>query len=166
SMPGWRIGFMTGNQKLVAALAHQKSYCDYGAFTPIQVAATTALNGPQDCVAQLRQLYRERRDVLVRGLQAAGWDVPSPPASMFAWVPIPPQFQELGSLEFSKLLLKEAKVAVSAGVGFGEYGEGYLRVALVENKHRIRQAVRNIKSFLARHHNGIDTERADRAVAS
>jgi len=166
SMPGWRIGFMTGNQKLVAALAHQKSYCDYGAFTPVQVAAAAALNGPQDCVAELRELYRERRDVFIRGLRGAGWDVPSPAASMFAWIPVPPQFEELGSLEFSKLLLKEAKVAVSAGVGFGEYGEGYLRVALVENKHRIRQAVRNIKSFLARHHNGIDAEQAKRAVAS
>jgi alanine-synthesizing transaminase len=166
SMPGWRIGFMTGNQKLVAALAHQKSYCDYGAFTPIQVAATTALNGPQDCVVELRQLYRERRDVLIRGLNGAGWEVPSPAASMFAWVPVPPQFEAMGSLEFSKLLLKEAKVAVSAGVGFGEYGEGYLRVALVENKHRLRQAVRNIKSFLTRYHNGIDTEEARRAVAS
>ncbi|MGE5145112.1 MAG: LL-diaminopimelate aminotransferase [Candidatus Eiseniibacteriota bacterium] len=166
SMPGWRIGFMSGNQKLVAALAHQKSYCDYGAFTPIQVAATTALNGPQDCVAELRQLYRERRDVLIRGLNGAGWEVPSPAASMFAWVPVPPQFEAMGSLEFSKLLLKEAKVAVSAGVGFGEYGEGYLRVALVENKHRLRQAVRNIKSFLTRYHNGIDAEEAKRAVAS
>jgi alanine-synthesizing transaminase len=157
---------MTGNQKLVAALAHQKSYCDYGAFTPIQVAATTALNGPQDCVVELRQLYRERRDVLIRGLNGAGWEVPSPAASMFAWVPVPPQFEAMGSLEFSKLLLKEAKVAVSAGVGFGEYGEGYLRVALVENKHRLRQAVRNIKSFLTRYHNGIDTEETRRAVAS
>ena len=166
SMAGWRIGFAVGNARLIEALARVKSYLDYGAFTPIQAAAVAALNGPQDCVAELRELYRERRDVLVRGLRGAGWDVPSPAASMFAWIPVPPQFEELGSLEFSKLLLKDAKVAVSAGVGFGEYGEGFLRVALVENKHRIRQAVRNIKGFLTRYHNGIDAEQARRAVAS
>ena len=149
SMPGWRIGFAAGNAKLVAALARVKSYLDYGAFTPIQVAATAALNGPQDCVDEVRTLYRERRDILIDGLQAAGWDVPRPAATMFAWAPIPPAFADLGSLEFSKLLLRHAKVAVSPGVGFGEYGEGFVRIALVENKHRIRQAVRNIKGFLS-----------------
>ncbi len=149
SMPGWRIGFAAGNAKLVAALARVKSYLDYGAFTPIQVAATAALNGPQDCVDEIRTLYRERRDVLIDGLEAAGWSVPRPAATMFAWAPIPPAFADLGSLEFAKLLLRHARVAVSPGVGFGEYGEGFVRIALVENKHRIRQAVRNIKSFLA-----------------
>ncbi len=149
SMPGWRIGFAAGNAKLVAALARVKSYLDYGAFTPIQVAATAALNGPQDCVDEVRTLYRERRDVLIDGLEAAGWSVPRPAATMFAWAPIPPAFADLGSLEFAKLLLRHARVAVSPGVGFGEYGEGFVRIALVENKHRIRQAVRNIKSFLA-----------------
>ncbi len=150
SMPGWRIGFCSGNEKLIAALARVKSYVDYGAFTPIQVAATAALNGPQDCVDEMRQRYRSRRDVLVQGLTAAGWEVPSPPATMFAWAPIPPVLAGLGSLEFSKRLLKEAKVAVSPGVGFGEYGDGHVRLALVENEHRIRQALRGIKSFLRR----------------
>ncbi len=150
SMPGWRIGFCSGNAKLIAALARVKSYVDYGAVTAIQVAATAALNGPQDCVEEMRRRYRSRRDVLVQGLAAAGWEVPSPPATMFAWAPVPPAFAELGSLEFSKLLLSEAKVAVSPGVGFGEYGEGYLRLALVENEHRIRQALRNVKPFLRR----------------
>jgi alanine-synthesizing transaminase len=149
SMAGWRMGYAVGNAKLVAALAHVKSYVDYGAFTPIQVAATAALNGPQDCVEEMRKVYRERRDVLVKGLEQAGWDVPSPAASMFAWAPLPPAFRHLGSNEFSKLLLKEAKVAVSPGIGFGEYGEGYVRIALVENVHRIRQAVRNIRAFFA-----------------
>lgn len=149
SMPGWRVGFACGNRELVAALAHVKSYTDYGAFTPIQVAAAAALNGPQDCVDEIRALYCERRDILIKGLHAAGWEVPSPPASMFAWVPLPPQYARLGSMEFAKLLLDEAEVAVSPGVGFGEYGDGYLRIALVENKHRIRQAVRNIKTFLS-----------------
>jgi alanine-synthesizing transaminase len=148
SMPGWRMGYAVGNRKLIGALTHVKSYVDYGAFTPIQVAATAALNGPQDCVAELRALYRERRDTLVDGLCKAGWQVPSPPATMFAWVPLPPEFAWMGSMEFSKLLLQEAKVAVSPGVGFGEYGEGYLRIALVENTQRIRQAVRNIRHFL------------------
>jgi alanine-synthesizing transaminase len=149
SMAGWRMGYAVGNPKLIAALAHVKSYVDYGAFTPIQVAATAALNGPQACVEELRRLYRERRDVLVKGLEAAGWDVPSPTASMFTWATLPPAFRHMGSNEFAKLLLKEAKVAVSPGIGFGEYGEGYVRIALVENVHRIRQAVRNIRSFLA-----------------
>ncbi|MFO1035930.1 MAG: LL-diaminopimelate aminotransferase [Geminicoccaceae bacterium] len=148
SMPGWRIGFAAGNERLVAALTRIKSYLDYGAFTPIQVAATTALNGPQDCVDQVRKLYRERRDVLVDGLVKAGWPVPKPDATMFCWAPVPEQFAHLGSLGFSKLLLEEAEVAVAPGIGFGEYGEGYVRLALVENKHRLRQAVRNIKTFL------------------
>jgi alanine-synthesizing transaminase len=151
SMPGWRIGFATGNKTLIAALARIKSYLDYGAFTPIQVAATAALNGPQDCVAEVRELYKSRRDVLVDGLSAAGWDIPSPPATMFAWAPIPPAFEGLGSLEFSKLLLSEAQVAVSPGIGFGEHGDGHVRIALVENEQRIRQAVRNIKAFLRGH---------------
>ncbi len=149
SMPGWRIGFATGNAKLIQALARIKSYLDYGAFTPIQVAATAALNGPQDCVAEAREIYQSRRDVLVTSLKAAGWEIPSPPATMFAWAPLPEAFAEMGSLEFSKLLLEEAQVAVSPGIGFGEYGEGYVRIALVENEQRIRQAVRNIKKFLA-----------------
>ena len=147
SMAGWRMGYAVGNPKLIGALAHVKSYVDYGAFTPILVAATAALNGPQDCVDELRRMYKERRDVLVKGLEAAGWEVPSPNASMFAWAPLPAAFRHLGSNEFAKLLLKEAKVAVSPGIGFGEYGEGYVRIAMVENVHRIRQAVRNIKAF-------------------
>ena len=149
SMPGWRLGFAAGAERLVQALAHVKSYVDYGAFTPLQVAATAALNGPQDCVAGFRARYRERRDALVEGLAAAGWEVPSPPATMFAWVPLPPRFANMGSMEFAKLLLSEAKVAVSPGIGFGEYGEGHLRIALVENRQRIRQATRNIKAFLS-----------------
>jgi alanine-synthesizing transaminase len=148
SMPGWRIGFAAGNARLVAALARIKSYLDYGAFTPVQVAATAALNGPQDCVEEIRNVYRERRDVLVDGLAAAGWDIPSPPATMFAWAPIPPAFRHLGSLAFSKLLLREAKVAVSPGLGFGEYGDDHVRIALVENLHRTRQALRSIKAFM------------------
>jgi alanine-synthesizing transaminase len=156
SMPGWRIGFACGNRTLIAALARVKSYVDYGAFTPVQVAATAALNGPQECVVEMREHYRQRRDVLISGLVAAGWDVPSPPATMFAWAPIPPAFRHLGSLEFSKLVLREAKVAVSPGIGFGEHGDGHVRFALVENTHRIRQAVRSIKSFLGRYHNVID----------
>jgi len=148
SMPGWRMGYAVGCEPLIQALTHVKSYVDYGAFTPIQVAATAALNGPQDCVDEFRALYKERRDVLVSGLAAAGWEVPSPPATMFAWVPVPPAFVSGGSMEFAKLLLNEAKVAVSPGIGFGEYGEGHLRIALVENTQRIRQATRNIKSFL------------------
>lgn len=148
SMPGWRIGFAAGNKRLIAALARIKSYVDYGAFTPIQVAATAALNGPQDCVDELRALYKERRDVLVDGLSRAGWTIPVPEATMFAWAPLPPRFGNMGSLEFSKLLLDKAQVAVAPGVGFGEYGEGYLRFGLVENTQRIRQATRNIRAFL------------------
>ena len=149
SMPGWRIGFAAGNKKLIAALARIKSYVDYGAFTPIQVAATAAMNGPQDCVDQVRALYKERRDVLVDGLNKAGWKVPSPEATMFVWAPLPERFSNMGSLEFAKLLLEKADVAVAPGVGFGEYGEGYLRFGLVENTQRIRQALRNIRGFLA-----------------
>jgi alanine-synthesizing transaminase len=148
SMAGWRIGFAVGNKRLVAALARVKSYLDYGAFTPIQVAATAALNGPQDCIDEIRERYKARRDVLIEGLRQAGWEVPSPPATMFAWAPLPPRYREMGSLAFSKLLLEEANVAVSPGVGFGEYGEGFVRIALVENRHRLRQAARNIKQFL------------------
>ena len=148
NMPGWRIGFAAGNKKLIGALSRIKSYLDYGAFTPIQVAAAFALNGPQDCVDEIRALYKDRRDVLIEGLAAAGWDVPSPPATMFAWAPIPKAFAHLGSLEFSKLLMREAQVAVAPGIGFGEYGDAFVRIGLVENRHRTRQAVRNIKTFL------------------
>jgi alanine-synthesizing transaminase len=149
SMPGWRIGFAAGNETLIAALARVKSYLDYGAFTPIQVAAATALNGPQECVAETRAIYKARRDVLIDGLARAGWEVPLPTASMYAWAPIPEPFAELGSLEFSKLLLEHAKVAVSPGLGFGENGEGFVRIAVVENEQRIRQAVRSIRQFLS-----------------
>ncbi len=148
SMPGWRMGFAVGNERLIAALARMKSYLDYGAFTPIQVAATAALNGPQDCVAEMRALYKERRDVVVRGLHAAGWDIPSPDGSMFAWAPIPAKYAHLGSIEFSKLLLARAKVAVAPGLGFGEHGDTHVRIAFVENTQRLRQAVRNIRGFL------------------
>ncbi|MCZ8277808.1 MAG: LL-diaminopimelate aminotransferase [Acetobacteraceae bacterium] len=148
NMPGWRMGFAAGNPRLIAALARVKSYLDYGAFTPIQVAATAALNGPQDCIEDMRVLYKERREVLVKGLHAAGWDVPSPEASMFLWAPIPERFRHLGSVGFSKLLLEKAKVAVAPGLGFGEHGDEHVRIALVENSHRIRQALRGIKTFL------------------
>jgi alanine-synthesizing transaminase len=149
SMAGWRVGFAAGNKTLIKALSRIKSYLDYGAFTPVQVAAAAALNGPQDCVAEARETYRQRRDVLIQGLAQAGWNVPSPPASMFAWAPIPPAFAHLGSLEFAKRLMAGANVAVSPGIGFGEYGDTHVRLAMVENVHRIRQAVRQIKSFLA-----------------
>jgi alanine-synthesizing transaminase len=149
AMPGWRMGFAAGNRHLIGALARIKSYLDYGAYTPIQVAAAAALNGPQDCVAEIRAIYKSRRDVLVKSMAHAGWDIPSPPASMFAWAPVPSRFREAGSMAFAKELLVHAKVAVSPGIGFGEYGEGYVRVALVENEHRIRQAARNVKKFLA-----------------
>lgn len=149
SMPGWRIGFAAGNPRLVAALARVKSYLDYGAFTPIQVAATAALNGPQDCVEETRAIYRERRDVLVDGLKRAGWDVPVPSASMYIWAPIPEPFTSMGSVAFSKLLLKQAHVAVSPGLGFGENGDGHVRIALVENTQRIRQATRSLKQLLS-----------------
>ena len=164
-MPGWRIGFAVGNPELIAALARVKSYLDYGAFTPVQVAATAALNGPQDCVDDIRDTYRRRRDVLVESFGAAGWPVPPPRATMFAWAPIPPAFAGLGSVEFAKQLLSHARVAVSPGLGFGEHGEGHVRIALVENRHRIRQAARNVKRFLATADHAPD--RAEpRAVAS
>lgn len=149
SMAGWRVGFAAGNKDLIAALTRMKSYVDYGAFTPIQVAATAALNGPQDYIDYARGVYKSRRDVLVQGLADAGWDIPSPKATMFAWAPIPEAWKELGCMEFTKQLLTHAQVAVSPGIGFGEYGEGFVRIALVENEQRIRQAVRNIKKFIA-----------------
>ena len=166
SMPGWRMGFAAGNPRLIDALTRMKSYLDYGAFAPIQIAATAALNGPQDCVAEMRDLYRERRDVLIRGLHAAGWDVPSPEGSMFAWAPIPERFAHLGSVGFSKLLLEKAQVAVAPGIGFGEHGDDHVRIALVENTHRLRQALRNIKSFLQTDNAGPVTEPADSAEAN
>ncbi|MDP7539237.1 MAG: LL-diaminopimelate aminotransferase [Alphaproteobacteria bacterium] len=150
SMPGWRIGFAAGNAPLIRALTRIKSYLDYGAFTPIQVAATAALKGPQGCIADIRARYRERRDVLVESFEAAGWAIPAPRATMFAWAPIPEAWREVGSLEFSKRLLADAEVAVSPGIGFGTLGEGFVRIALVENRQRIRQAARNVKAFLAR----------------
>jgi alanine-synthesizing transaminase len=149
SMPGWRMGFAVGNERLIGALGRVKSYLDYGAFTPIQVAAAAALNGPQECVAEIRNTYKRRRDCLVESFGRAGWNVPPPPATMFAWAPIPEPFRQLGSVEFAKLLIEKADVAVSPGLGFGEHGEGYVRIALVENEHRIRQAARSIKKFLA-----------------
>ncbi len=154
SMAGWRMGFAAGNPRLINALTRIKSYLDYGAFTPIQVASVAALNGPQECVEQMRALYRDRRDVLIRGLSAAGWDVPSPEGSMFAWAPIPERFVPLGSVGFAKLLMQEAGVAVAPGLGFGEYGEGFVRIGLVENTQRLRQATRNIRSFLNAHNGG------------
>jgi alanine-synthesizing transaminase len=148
SMPGWRIGFAVGNERIIAALARVKSYLDYGAFTPIQVAATAALNGPDDCIHEMRATYKRRRDALVDSFGRAGWPVPSPRASMFAWAPIPEPFHTLGSVEFATLLVEKASVAVSPGAGFGEHGEGHVRIALVENEQRIRQAARNIRRFL------------------
>ena len=149
AMAGWRVGMVVGNERICSALARVKSYLDYGAYTPIQVAAAAALNGPTDCIEEIRGIYKARRDVLVQTMKRAGWDIPSPSASMFAWAPVPEQFKEAGSLLFSKLLIEEAGVAVAPGIGFGEYGEGYVRVGLVENEHRIRQAARNVKKFLA-----------------
>ncbi len=151
SMAGWRMGFAVGNKRLIAAMTRVKSYLDYGAFTPIQAAACAALNGPQDIVAKNRELYQKRRDVMVESFGRAGWDIPSPPASMFAWAPLPPALAEMGSLEFTKQLLTHAKVAVAPGVGYGEDGEGYVRIAMVENEQRIRQAARNIRKFLTMH---------------
>jgi alanine-synthesizing transaminase len=147
NMPGWRMGFAVGNERLIGALARVKSYLDYGAFTPIQVAATAALNGPQDCVDEIRALYKSRRDVLVDSFTKAGFPVPPPPATMFAWAPIPGRYRDMGSVEFAKMLIEKADVAVSPGVGFGEYGEGFIRIALVENEQRIRQAARSIKKL-------------------
>ena len=148
SMPGWRMGFAVGNERIIAALGRVKSYLDYGAFTPVQVAATAALNGPDDCIREMRETYKRRRDVLVESFGRAGWEVPPPAASMFAWSPIRDPFKDLGSVEFSKLLVENAEVAVSPGTGFGERGEGFVRIALVENEQRIRQAARNIRRFL------------------
>jgi alanine-synthesizing transaminase len=148
SMPGWRIGFAVGNERIIGALARVKSYLDYGAFTPIQVAATAALNGPDDCIHEMRAIYKRRRDVLVESFGRAGWQVPAPRASMFAWAPLPEPFRSIGSIEFATLLVEKAEVAVSPGIGFGEYGEGFVRIALVENEQRIRQAARNIRRFL------------------
>jgi alanine-synthesizing transaminase len=156
SMPGWRMGFAVGNTRLIAALTRIKSYLDYGAFTPVQVAAAAALNGPQDCVAEIRGVYKSRRDVLIEAMGRAGWDIPPPPATMFAWAPVPEPFARLGSMAFSKILLREAEVAVSPGIGFGEYGEGYVRIGLVENEQRVRQAARGVRRLM---------QRADEVVA-
>ncbi len=149
SMPGWRMGFAVGNERLIAALTRVKSYLDYGAFTPIQVAASAALNGDGSDIEEVREVYHKRRDVMVDSFGRAGWDIPPPAATMFAWAPIPEPFKALGSLEFSKLLVEKADVAVAPGIGFGEHGDDFVRLALVENEHRIRQAARNIKRFLA-----------------
>ena len=149
AMAGWRIGFAVGNKKLISALTRIKSYLDYGAFTPVQVAAAAALNGPQDCVKEIRDIYQKRRDVLINSMSRAGWDIPSPPASMFAWAPLPKKFVKEGSLNFAKELMLKADVAIAPGVAFGEYGEGFVRVGLVENEQRIRQAAKNIKKLLA-----------------
>ena len=148
AMPGWRMGFAVGNRHLIGALTRIKSYLDYGAFTPIQVAAAAALNGPQDCIAEIRQVYQDRRDTLVEAMGRAGWTIPAPPATMFAWTKVPAPFDTLGSMAFAKILLQEADVAVSPGVGFGEYGEGHVRLALVENEQRIRQAARGIRKLM------------------
>jgi alanine-synthesizing transaminase len=147
-MAGWRIGFAVGNREMISALTRVKSYLDYGAFTPIQAAACAALNGPQDIVDRNRELYQKRRDVMVESFGRAGWDIPPPPASMFAWVPLPPSLKHMGSLEFAKQLLTHAEVAVAPGVGFGEQGEGFVRIAMVENEQRLRQAARNVKRYL------------------
>ena len=148
NMPGWRVGFCCGNPTLIGALTRIKSYLDYGIFTPVQVASIIALEGPQECVGEIREMYRSRRDVLCKGLTQAGWDVPPPPATMFVWSKIPEPFRAMGSLEFSKLLIEKAKVAVSPGIGFGEYGDDHVRFALIENEHRTRQAVQGIRQML------------------
>jgi alanine-synthesizing transaminase len=150
NMPGWRVGFMVGNPVLVNALARLKSYFDYGTFTPIQVASIAALEGPQECVHEICEIYRKRRDVLIEGLNKLGWPVISPKATMFVWAQIPEQYRKLGSLEFSKLLLTEAKTAVSPGVGFGEYGDEHVRFSLIENEERTRQALRGIRQMFAK----------------
>ena len=154
SMAGWRIGFAVGNERIIAALARVKSYLDYGAFTPVQVAATAALNGPDDCIREMRETYRKRRDTLVEAFGRAGWEIPSPEASMFAWAPLPEAFKGLGSMQFATLMVEKSGVAVSPGVGFGEHGEGYVRIALVENEPRIWQAARGVRRFLE---SGIET---------
>ncbi|NBR50419.1 MAG: LL-diaminopimelate aminotransferase [Alphaproteobacteria bacterium] len=151
SMPGWRMGFAVGNEKLIGALTRIKSYLDYGAFTPIQVAAAAALDSPEEIIRDIRAVYKERRDVLIDAFHRAGWNVPSPPATMFAWARIPAPFADMKSLEFSELLLKEADIAVSPGIGFGEYGDDHVRLALVENEQRIRQAGRSLKRFMDAH---------------
>ncbi|KAA3657696.1 MAG: aminotransferase class I/II-fold pyridoxal phosphate-dependent enzyme, partial [Calditrichaeota bacterium] len=149
-MAGWRVGFCVGNKKIVSALQRMKSYLDYGMFTPIQVAATVALNGPQECVDEIRQTYVSRRDTLCKGMNRIGWKIEPPKSTMFLWAEIPEQFRHMGSLEFSKFLLREAKVAVSPGIGFGEYGDDYVRLSLIENEHRMRQAVRGFKKAFGR----------------
>jgi alanine-synthesizing transaminase len=154
SMAGWRMGFAVGNERIIAALARVKSYLDYGAFTPVQVAATAALNGPDDCIREMRETYRKRRDTLVESFGRAGWEIPPPEASMFAWVPLPEAFKGLGSMQFATLMVEKSGVAVSPGVGFGEHGEGYVRIAMVENEQRIRQAARGVRRFLE---SGIET---------
>jgi alanine-synthesizing transaminase len=161
SMAGWRMGFAVGDSRLIGALARLKSYLDYGAFTPIQVAACAALDGPQDCIDEVRATYKSRRDVLVESFGRAGWKIPSPDASMFVWAPLPEGLEHLGSLEFSKRLIEEAETAVSPGAGFGEYGEGFVRIALVENEQRIRQAARNVKRFLASNKAGRPADAAE-----
>jgi alanine-synthesizing transaminase len=160
AMAGWRVGMVVGNERMCAALARVKSYLDYGAFTPIQVAAAAALNGPQDCVDEIRATYKSRRDVLIASMARAGWDIPSPPASMFAWAPIPEPFRALGSMRFAKLLIEEGGVAVAPGVAFGDSGEGFVRIGLVENEHRIRQAARNVKRLLDQSGQILSRERA------
>ena len=150
NMPGWRVGFMCGNPTIIAALGRIKSYLDYGTFTPIQVASIAALNGPQDCVTEIRDMYQKRRDVLCEGMNAMGWEVTKPKATMFVWAPVPEPFKAEGSLEFSKRLLAEAKVAVSPGVGFGHHGDDYVRIALIENEHRTRQALRGMRRMMER----------------
>ncbi|NEW86379.1 MULTISPECIES: LL-diaminopimelate aminotransferase [Rhodopseudomonas] len=154
SMAGWRMGFAVGNERIIAALARVKSYLDYGAFTPVQVAATAALNGPDDCIKEMRETYKKRRDILVESFGRAGWDIPPPSASMFAWAPLPPAFRELGSMQFATLMVEKCGVVVSPGVGFGEHGEGFVRIAMVENEQRIRQAARGVRRFLE---SGVET---------
>jgi alanine-synthesizing transaminase len=148
SMAGWRMGFAVGNERVIAALSRVKSYLDYGAFTPVQVAATAALNGPEDCINEMRQTYKVRRDAMVESFARAGWEIPEPKASMFAWAPIPERFRPLGSVKFAELLVEKASVAVAPGIGFGEHGDDYVRLAVVENEQRIRQAARNVRKFL------------------
>src|SRR6202012_2537838 len=154
SMAGWRMGFAVVNERIIAALSRVKSYLDYGAFTPVQVAATAALNGPEDCIREMRDTYRKRRDALVESFGRAGWDIPPPEASMFAWAPLPEAFRGLGSMQFATLMVEKSGVVVSPGVGFGEHGEGYVRIAMVENEQRIRQAARGVRRFLE---SGIET---------
>lgn len=154
SMAGWRMGFAVGNERLISALTRVKSYLDYGAYTPIQVAATAALNGPDDCINEMRAIYKKRRDVMVEAFSKAGWNLPAPAASMFVWAEVPDRFKELGSLEFSKLMIEKAEVAVAPGIGFGEQGEGFVRLALVENEQRIRQAARGFRRLMDAADNG------------